>query len=56
MGDPFRSALALFVVGVGAHDVDAALATDDLAILAAATDGWINLHDVSFYFFLVVRA
>jgi hypothetical protein len=56
MVDPFRSALALFMIGVGTDDVHAALATDDLAILATAADGWINLHDVSFYFFLVVRA
>jgi hypothetical protein len=38
MVDPFRSALALFMVGVGTNDVDATLATDDLAILATAAD------------------
>src|SRR5688572_26636495 len=50
MVDPLRSALTLLVVGVGTDDVHAALAADDLAILAAAADGWIDLHDVSFYF------
>jgi len=44
------------MVGVGADDVDTALAADDLAILAAATDGWVNLHGVSFNSFLVKRA
>jgi hypothetical protein len=50
MVDPFRSALALFVIGVGTDDVHATLAADDLAILAATTDGWVNLHSVSFNF------
>jgi hypothetical protein len=48
MASPLQSALALFVVRVGANDVHAALAADDLAIFATATDGWMNLHSVSF--------
>jgi hypothetical protein len=34
----FLSALTLLVVGVGADHVDLALAADDLAVLAPATD------------------
>jgi hypothetical protein len=48
IASPLQSALALFVVRVGANDVHAALAADDLAIFATATDGWMNLHSVSF--------
>jgi hypothetical protein len=39
------SALDLLVVRVRADDADLALATDDLAVLAAATDGRLDLHD-----------
>lgn len=42
------------MVRVGANDVHAALAADDLAIFATATDGWMNLHSVSFNLFLYV--
>jgi hypothetical protein len=38
------SALTLLVVGVGANDANTALATDDLAVLAAAPDGGVDLH------------
>jgi hypothetical protein len=38
------SALTLLVVGVGADDANTALATDDLAVLAAAPDGGVDLH------------
>ncbi len=44
--------MALLVVGIGTEDVHAALAADDLAIFAAAANGWVNLHGVSFNFFL----
>jgi hypothetical protein len=43
----FRTGLALdlLVIGVRADDADLALATDDLAVLAAAADGRLDLHD-----------
>jgi len=38
-GLKLASTLALLVVGIGADDIDAALAADDLAVLAATAYG-----------------
>jgi hypothetical protein len=40
------SALDLLVVRVRADDADLALAADDLAVLATAADGRLDLHGV----------